>query len=73
MLVKDFFLKGMSGDIIVVDDPRLKITPQPEPTSPRIKELLSKGLVAPDTLTPAEVQEMTASVVYHLIMKKAKG
>ena len=64
-----FFLKGIGPARIVLDDLRDKITPQAEPTSPRIKRLLCRGLKAPETLTPAEVQELAASVVYHLIMK----
>lgn len=68
---KVFFLEGMSyGEVIRVDDPRLRITPQPEPTTPRIKKLLSKGLMMPERMTPLEVQELAASIVYHLIMKK---
>ncbi|MCX8256316.1 protein of unknown function [Beijerinckiaceae bacterium RH AL1] len=50
--------------------PGLPITPQPEPTSPRIKKLLSRALIRPETLTPAEVQEMAASVVYYLLTSK---
>ncbi len=47
-----------------------KITPQPDPTSPRIKELFSRALTKPETLTPAEVQETAASMVYHLISER---
>ena len=70
---KKSFLRGtIVGDCIVLDDLRHTITPQPEPTSPRIKELLSRGLMAPETLTPVEVQELSASVVYHLVTKPKK-
>ena len=69
---KEIFLRGISvGDIILLDR-RHKITPQPEPTSPRIKELLSRGLTAPETLTSDGVRELTASVVYHLISQEKK-
>lgn len=46
------------------------ITPQPPPTSERIKALLGRGLVSPETLTPREVRELSASVVYHLLSHK---
>lgn len=43
------------------------ITPQRAPTDPRIKDLLARALMKPDTLTPSEIQEMAASLVYHLL------
>jgi len=46
------------------------ISPQPPPTSPRIKALLSRALTEPEGLSPPEVQEMAASVVYHLAAAK---
>ena len=48
-----------------------RITPQQSPFSDRIKSLLGRGLLQPESLTPLEVQEMTASVVYFLISQRA--
>lgn len=71
MYDKVWFLTVIAGkEAILLSDARAKITPQADPTSPRIKELLSRGLMAPETLTPVEVRELAASVVYHLIMKR---
>lgn len=49
------------------EDPLRTITPQRPPNDPRIKELLGRALINPDTLSPPEVQEMAASLVYHLL------
>ena len=49
------------------ESPFSTITPQPPPNDPKIKALLSRGLMKPETLTPDEVKEMTASLVYHLL------
>ena len=49
------------------EDPFKTISVQPPPNDPRIKELLSRALMKPDTLSPAEIQEMAASLVYHLL------
>ena len=49
------------------EDPFKTITPQRPPNDPRIKALLGRALMKPDTLTPKEVQEMAASIVYHLL------
>ena len=46
------------------------ISPQPTPTSPRIKALLSRALTEPESLNPTEVREMAASVVYYLAAAK---
>ena len=46
------------------------ITPQPAPTSERIKGLLSRALMKPKSLAPQEVQEIAASIVYHLAVQK---
>ena len=43
------------------------ITPQPPPNDPRIKALLSRALMEPQTLSPGEVREIAASIVYHLL------
>ena len=73
MLSKNLFLRRIDrGDIIRLERLKREITPQPEPTSPRIRELLSRGLMAPETLTLVEVRELSASVVYHLVMKSKK-
>ena len=65
------FLKGNTNAEPILVEPNIRtaraITPQKPPTSPRIKSLLSRALTAPATLTPAEMQEIAASVVYHLI------
>ena len=45
------------------------ITPQPAPTSERIKELLSRALMKPETLAPKDIQAIAASVVYHLVVE----
>ena len=58
---------GFGTDMLSSDT---RITPQPAPTSPRIKELLSRALTKPETLSPAERQEMAASLVYHLIAER---
>lgn len=49
------------------EHPFKTITPQPVPTDPKIKELLGRALLRPETLRPSEVQEMAASLVYHLL------
>ena len=49
------------------EDPFKTITPQPAPNDPKIKELLGRALMKPETLSPPEVQEMAASLVYHLL------
>ena len=51
------------------EDPFKTITPQPPPNDPRIKELLGRALMKPDTLTAHEIQEMAASLIYHLLSK----
>ena len=43
------------------------ITPQLPPSSPKIKTLLSRALMDPENLSPAEVRAMDASLVYHLL------
>ena len=58
---------GMSSDVL---SPEREITPQPPPTSPRIKDLLGRAMMTPGDLTALEVQEMAASVVYFLISLK---
>lgn len=55
-------LASMAGE-----SPFDTITPQPPPNDPKIKKLLSRGLMDPQSLTPDEVREMTASLVYHLL------
>lgn len=52
------------------ENPFATITPQPPPTDPRIKTLLGRALLKPASLSPPEVQEMAASLVYHLLSKK---
>ena len=52
------------------EHPFKTITPQPVPTDPRIKELLGQALLKPETLMPAEVRQMAASVVYHLLAQR---
>ena len=60
--------KPLDGFAVMADeDPFKTITPQKPPNDPRIKELLGRALLKPDTLTPPEVQEMAASIVYHLL------
>ena len=51
------------------ENPFKTITPQRPPHDPRIKELLGRALLKPDTLSPGEIKEMAASVVYHLLAK----
>lgn len=52
---------------MVGESPFSTITPQPPPSDPRIKELLSTALMTPEILTPEEVQKMAASLVYFLL------
>ena len=59
------FLDGFAA--MANEDPFKTITVQPPPNDPRIKELLSRALMKPETLAPAEVQEMAASLIYHLL------
>lgn len=56
--------------VMAEEDPFKTITPQRAPTDPRIKELLGRALMKPDTLTPPEIREMAASLVYHLLTQK---
>lgn len=49
------------------EDPFKTIKPQKPPNDPKIKGLLGRALMEPATLTPDEIQEMAASVVYHLL------
>ena len=49
------------------ESPFSTITPQLPPNDPKIKELLGRALLKPETLTPPEIQEMAASLVYHLL------
>ena len=49
------------------ESPFSTIKPQPAPNEPRIKELLGRALMHPETLTPDEVKQMAASLVYHLL------
>ncbi len=46
------------------------ITPQRPPNDPRIKELLSAALMKPETMSPEEIREMAASLVYHLLSQE---
>ena len=62
---KRFPLDGFAA--MADEDPFKTITPQRPPNDPKIKELLGRALLKPDTLTPPEVQEMAASIVYHLL------
>lgn len=52
---------------IATERPFNAIKPQAPPNDPKIKKLLSRALMAPETLTPTEVREMAASLVYHLL------
>lgn len=52
---------------MVGKSPFSTITPQPPPNDPRIKELLSAALMKPETMSPEEIREMAASLVYHLL------
>ena len=49
------------------ESPFSTITPQPPPNDPKIKDLLSRALMKPEDLSPDEVREMAASLVYHLL------
>ena len=53
----------------------MALTPPTNPspiTSPKIKRLAGKGLRAPSTLTPKQVQELAASVGAHIEPRKKK-
>ena len=50
---KILFLDGFAT--MADEHPFKTITPQPVPTDPRIKELLGRALLKPETLMPAEV------------------
>lgn len=65
---KILFLDGFAT--MADEHPFKTITPQPVPTDPRIKELLGRALLKPETLMPAEVRQMAASVVYHLLAQR---
>jgi hypothetical protein len=52
-----------------------RLTPpsNPEPiTSPAIRRIAGKGLSAPSTLTPKEVQKLAASVEAHIEPRKRR-
>ena len=49
------------------ESPFSTITPQPPPSDPKIKALLGRALMEPESLSPDEVQKMAASLVYHLL------
>ena len=55
----EIFFKGLPiwGDLPIPPDLR----------SDRIKSILSLGLTKPTALTPSDVQELSASVVHHLV------
>ena len=47
---------------------KLRVLPTPpDIMSARTKALLGKALTQPKTLTPQEIQELAASVVFHLV------
>ena len=54
------FVAGMA------EEAKRKLPQPPDILSDRIKSLLSKALLSPETLKPEEAREMAASVVMHL-------
>lgn len=66
----DITLDGFAS--MAGESPFSTIAPQLPPNDPRIKALLSRGLMEPETLTSDEIREMTASLVYHLLSQAKK-
>lgn len=55
-------------------DNLLRGAPAPKPPtlgSDRVKELARRGLLVPGLLTQAEIQELSAAVISHLVAQKS--
>ena len=59
---------ALNGTVPVTWMAKLRDLPTPpDIMSARTKGLLGKALTQPTTLTPQEIQELAASVVFHLV------
>jgi hypothetical protein len=57
----DFFLRGATA-------------PRPPPLhSDRVKDLAARGLLQPRSLSEADIQELAAAVVAHLVAQRDPG